>query len=83
MLKGVAVADFTTPNWYVWNSDGPWDAASVLAGDHSTTPDGYAPTTFLKTHERVPAHLRQVTLRRGDGAHAHPDVRAWRAKVKR
>ena len=82
-LKGVAVADFTTPNWYVWSSDGPWDAASVLAGDHSTTPGGYAPTTFLKTHERVPAHLRRVTLRRGDGAQTYPAVRDRLAKVKR
>ena len=53
-LRGVAVADFTTPYWYVWDSHGPWDAAAVLAGDHSTTPGGYSTTTFLKTHQRVP-----------------------------
>ncbi len=82
-LRGVAVADFTTPNWYVWNSDGPWDAASVLAGDHSTTPGGYVTTAFLKTHEHVPVRLRQVTVRRGDGPQAPPVVRDWLAKVKR
>jgi hypothetical protein len=72
MLKGVVVADFTTPNWYVWNSEGPWDAGSVLARDHSMTPGGYAPTTFLKTHEPAPAHLRAVTPHRRDEAQTHP-----------
>ena len=82
VFKGVAVADFATPNWYAWSSDGPWDAASVLAGDHSTTPNGYAPTAFLNTPEHVPAHLRQVTLRRGDGAQTGLAVRDSLAKVK-
>jgi hypothetical protein len=72
MLNGVVVADFTTPTWYVWNSDGPWDAGSVLTGDHSTTSGGWAPTTLLKTHEPTRAHLRPVTPHRSDGAQTHP-----------
>lgn len=73
VAKGVAVADFATPNWYTWDSGGPWDAASVLTSDHSTTLGGYTPTTFLQAHERAPGHLRRVRLhRRRDGAHTHP-----------
>jgi hypothetical protein len=40
VLRGVPVADFTTPTRYVWHSAGPWDAASVLPSDHTTTPAG-------------------------------------------
>jgi hypothetical protein len=76
MLDGVAVADFVTPNWLAWNSDGPWDAAGVLPSDHSTAPGGYTLTTFLQTRGWSPAHLRhpagvcsesRATRRRGSG----------------
>lgn len=56
MLDGVAVADFVTPDWFARNSDGPWDAAGVLPGDHSAAPGGYTTTTFFRTRGRLHAH---------------------------
>lgn len=62
VMKGVAVADFVTPDWFVWGSPGPWDAAGVLDTDHETTAGGLAPTV----NESAPSHLHRVTLRRGN-----------------
>ncbi len=40
-IDGEDVPNFVLPAWYVPGSVGPWDAAGVLTGPQSVTPNGY------------------------------------------
>lgn len=40
-IGNVPVSNFVLPNWFVNNSDGPWDQLGKLSGELKMTPGGY------------------------------------------